>query len=37
MQNIILASKSPRRSEILTRLGVEYAIQESGFDESRVS
>jgi|SaaInlStandDraft_2_1057019.scaffolds.fasta_scaffold214614_1 septum formation protein len=37
MQNIILASKSPRRSEILTRLGVEYAIQESGFDESSIA
>lgn len=36
MQQIILASGSPRRKEILEKLGVEFEIVESGYDESRI-
>ncbi|MEI6690557.1 MAG: nucleoside triphosphate pyrophosphatase [bacterium] len=37
MQKVILASGSTRRKEILERLGVEFAVVESGFDESLVT
>jgi septum formation protein len=36
MQKIILASGSPRRKEILEKLGIEFEIVESGYDESRI-
>jgi septum formation protein len=36
MQQIILASGSPRRQEILEKLGVEFAVVESGYDESKI-
>jgi septum formation protein len=36
MQQIILASGSPRRKEILTKLGVEFSVVESGYDESKI-
>lgn len=36
MQRIILASGSPRRKELLTKLGVEFAIVESGYDEEKI-
>ena len=36
MQQIILASGSPRRKEILEKLGVEFEIVESGYDESKI-
>ncbi len=37
MQKVILASGSARRKEILTRLGVEFEVKESMFDESLVA
>lgn len=37
MQPVILASGSPRRREILERLGVEFEVVESGFDESLIT
>ena len=36
MQRIILASGSPKRKELLTKLGVEFEIAESGYDESKI-
>jgi septum formation protein len=36
MQQIILASGSPRRKEILELLGLEFEIVESGFDEDLI-
>lgn len=36
MTKIILASKSPRRSEILTKLKVEYEVVISEFDENQI-
>lgn len=36
MQQIILASVSPRRREILEKLGVEFEVVESGYDESKI-
>ncbi|MEI8232279.1 MAG: nucleoside triphosphate pyrophosphatase [bacterium] len=36
MQQIILASGSARRREILERLGVEFEVVESGYDESKI-
>src|SRR3989339_1196720 len=36
MQRIILASGSKRRQEILEKLGVEFEIAESGYDESKI-
>jgi septum formation protein len=36
MQQIILASGSPRRQEILEKLGVEFEVVESGYDESKI-
>ena len=36
MQQIILASGSPRRREILEKLGVEFEVAESGYDESKI-
>jgi len=36
MQQIILASGSPRRKEILEKLGIEFEVVESGFDESKI-
>ena len=36
MQKIILASGSARRREILERLGVEFEVVESGYDESKI-
>lgn len=36
MQQIILASGSPRRREILTLLGLEFEIAESGYDEDLI-
>lgn len=36
MQQIILASGSARRREILERLGVEFEVAESGYDESKI-
>jgi len=37
MQKFILASASPRRREILTRLGIEFILHPSGADEGDVS
>ena len=37
MKNIILASASPRRREILTRFGLGFEVIESDADESRVN
>jgi septum formation protein len=34
MNQLILASASPRRRELLTRLGVDFAAEESGIDEN---
>ncbi len=36
MQRIILASGSKRRQEILEKLGVEFEVAESGYDESKI-
>lgn len=36
MQKIILASGSARRKELLEKLGVEFTIAESGYDESKI-
>lgn len=36
MQQIILASGSPRRKEILEKLGIEFEVVESGYDESKI-
>ena len=36
MQKIILASGSPRRKEILEKLGIEFEVVESGYDESKI-
>jgi septum formation protein len=36
MQQIILASASPRRKELLERLGLEFSVVESGYDESLI-
>lgn len=36
MQKIILASASPRRKELLEKLGVEFETHESGFDEETI-
>lgn len=36
MQQIILASGSKRRQEILEKLGVEFEVVESGYDESKI-
>jgi len=36
MQKIILASGSPRRKEILEKLGVEFEVVESGYDEEKI-
>jgi septum formation protein len=36
MQQIILASASPRRKELLEKLGVEFSVTESGYDESLI-
>lgn len=36
MKNIILASKSPRRKELLEKLGLKFEVEESGFDENSV-
>lgn len=37
MENFILASKSPRRGEILKSLGIKFEVQNSNADESIVS
>lgn len=37
MDKIVLASKSPRRREILENLGVAFTVMESGADESGIS
>ncbi|MFZ2200138.1 MAG: Maf family nucleotide pyrophosphatase, partial [Microgenomates group bacterium] len=37
MQQIILASGSPRRRELLEMLGVDFQIVESGYDESKIA
>lgn len=37
MYKYVLASKSPRRRELLTNIGYEFEVMESDFDESRVS
>ena len=37
MYKIILASKSPRRKEILSSLGLKFEVTDSGFDESSVT
>lgn len=37
MYNIILASKSPRRKELLENIGLEFTVIESDFDETNVS
>ncbi len=34
---IILASKSPRRKELLSLIGIKYKIQETNFDESSIT
>lgn len=36
MQQIILASGSKRRQEILEKLGIEFEVVESGYDESKI-
>jgi len=36
MQQIVLASGSPRRKEILELLGLQFEVAESGFDESLI-
>jgi septum formation protein len=36
MQKIILASGSKRRQEILEKLGIEFEVCESGYDESKI-
>lgn len=36
MQQIILASGSPRRQEILEKLGIDFEVVESGYDESKI-
>ena len=36
MQKIILASGSKRRQEILEKLGVEFSVVESGYDETKI-
>lgn len=36
MQQIILASGSPRRKEILEKMGVEFRVIESGYDETKI-
>lgn len=36
MQRLVLASGSPRRRELLTMMGVEFEVVESGFDEEKV-
>ncbi|PIS18050.1 septum formation inhibitor Maf, partial [Candidatus Collierbacteria bacterium CG09_land_8_20_14_0_10_46_12] len=36
MQKIILASGSPRRREILEKLGVEFQVVDSGYDEDLI-
>ncbi len=36
MQQIILASGSKRRQELLERLGIEFSVVESGFDEDKI-
>lgn len=36
MQQIILASGSPRRKELLEKLGVEFEVAESGYDEDKI-
>ncbi|MCE7874827.1 hypothetical protein DYH09_31275, partial [bacterium CPR1] len=33
---LILASASPRRSELLARVGLAFAVQASGFEEEEV-
>ncbi len=35
--NLILASKSPRRKELLESVGYEFTIKDSDFDESRIT
>lgn len=37
MSRLILASQSPRRKEILTKLGYDFVVQPSAFDERSVS
>lgn len=37
MQKIILASGSPRRKEILALMGLEFAVEESGYDEEKIT
>lgn len=37
MYNYILASKSPRRRELLGNIGMEFTVSESDFDESTIS
>jgi len=37
LKRIILASKSPRRAELLTRMGYEFDVIDSGVDESGIS
>ncbi|MBO5369823.1 MAG: Maf family protein, partial [Clostridia bacterium] len=34
--NFILASKSPRRREILSNIGLEFTVSESNVDESQI-
>lgn len=36
MQKIVLASGSARRKELLEKLGVEFEVAESGYDESKI-
>ena len=36
MEKIILASASPRRRDLLARLGIEFAVHESGVDEAKL-
>lgn len=37
MYKYVLASKSPRRKELLSNIGIKYEVMESDFDESTVS